>query len=153
MGEEGRQRGALPDDLTTAEREALHEVEVGIEWLRRAEGNLIAFHHAVGHGVDHLAAAERHLREAGHGDLADRVRDDLLPRGVTADDRWSYALVEEYQHSFLAEMAAFEAAVRADLAGGERHVAERHQRVAWRERARSGRSEGGGGEDGEGDSE
>lgn len=151
MGEEGGQRGTLPDDLTTAEREALHEVEVGIEWLRRAEGNLIAFHHAVGHGVDHLAVAERRLRETGHDDLADRVRDDLLPRGVTADDRWSYALVEEYQHSFLAEMAAFEAAVRADLAGGERHVAERHQQRAWRERARGERFQPDA--DGEGDSE
>lgn len=129
--------GAAPvEDLSERELRALHEAEVGLEWLRRAEGNLLAFHHAVGHGMDHFEAAERELRAAGHDDLADRVRDDLLPRGVTADGRWSYALVEEYRGSFLPAIASFESAVRSELADGKRHVAERRQRTAWRERSR-----------------
>lgn len=35
------------NDLTETEREALHEVELGIERMHRAHGHLVAFHHNV----------------------------------------------------------------------------------------------------------
>lgn len=126
-------RTASLDDV---QRDALHEVELGLEWLQRAHGHLVEFHHATGHGMDHLANAEELLREAGHDDLADRIRDEHLPTGVTAGDRWSYAVLEGFQDGVLADVQAFEADARNAIADGRRHVAERQQEREWRDRAR-----------------
>jgi hypothetical protein len=121
-------------DLTDGERTALHELQLGIEGVNRAYGHLLAFHHAIGRSMDHFAAAEPHLRDAGHEEYADTIRDRHLPAGVV-DDRWSYELVEAFEQGFLAEVTAFDEAIRADLAGGQSHVTERAQQRAWRERA------------------
>jgi hypothetical protein len=122
-------------DVGETEREALHELQLGIEHVHRAYGHLLAFHHQIGRGMDRFAAAEPLLRETGHGELADRIRDDILPSGVI-DDRWSYELVEAFEREFLAGTAAFERSVREEVADGVAHVAEREQQRAWRERAR-----------------
>ncbi|SFL23174.1 hypothetical protein SAMN04487950_2943 [Halogranum rubrum] len=122
-------------DLTEIEQNAMHEVEVGVEWMLRAQGHLLAFHHAIGHGMDHLDAAEQPLRDAGYPALADHIRDDLLSRGVTADDRWTYSVVEEFQRSFLPALTEFESEARETITDGRRHVAERAQEKTWRERA------------------
>ena len=124
----------LPD-LAETDRRAVHEVELALEWFQRAQGQLLAFHHATGHGMDHLREGERLLRESGRDDLADAVRDDLLPHGVVDDDRWSYDVVEEFQGSLLAEARGLERRVREELADGQRHVQERRQERAWKERA------------------
>ncbi|WP_255194079.1 hypothetical protein [Natronobeatus ordinarius] len=123
------------DELTEVELEALHEVELGLEWLQRAQGYLIEFHHATGHGMDHLALAESRLREAGHDELADDVRDNLLPHGVVDDDRWSYDVLEDFQATMLAEATVLERRVRRELADGRRHVTERRQERRWKTRA------------------
>ena len=122
-------------DLTDGERTALHELQLGVEGVYRAYGHLLAFHHAIGRSMDHFASAEPELRDAGHDDHADAIRDRHLPAGVI-DDRWSYELVEAFESGFLTEITAFDATVRADLAGGQSHVSERAQQRAWRERAR-----------------
>jgi hypothetical protein len=127
-------RDASDDGSTEASVDALHEVELGCEWLQRANGHLLQFHHATGHGMDHLAAAEEHLREAGETALADAIRDELLPRGVVDDDRWSYDLVESFQDGLLADVGAFEQLARDELAAGDRHVAERRQERRWKAR-------------------
>jgi hypothetical protein len=124
------------EQLTEREREALHEVELGLECILRAQGHLVEFHHATGHGMDHLAAAEELFRDAGHDDLADRIRDRHLPVGVTDDDRWSYAVLEGFQEGMLADVEAFEEHARSSLADGQRHVTERRQEREWRDRAR-----------------
>jgi len=126
--------GAPWTELEEGEIDALHEVEVGTEWLQRAHGHLLAFHHAVGHGMDHFEAAERVLRGEGHDELADELRDDLLPLGVL-DGTWSYGVVEAYQEGLLPATLDYEERLREELADGERHVAERRQRRRWRERA------------------
>ena len=126
-----RPTDATPEDETIT---ALHEVELGYEWLQRANGHLLQFHHATGHGMDHLAAAEEHLRAAGRDDLANAIRDELLPRGVVDDDRWSYDLVEEFLLALLDDVDRFEQLARAELAAGDRHVAERTQERRWKER-------------------
>jgi len=120
---------------TETEQEALHRVTLGMEWLQRAHGHLLAFHHNVGHAMDHFAAAEPLLREAGHVELADAIRDEYLPRGVVDEDRWSYDIVEDFEDGVLADMDAFETTVRTQLADGQRHVAERAQERRWKERS------------------
>lgn len=124
------------NELSQNERAAMHEVEVGIEWLLRAQGRLLAFHHAIGHGMDHLDVAESRLRADGYETLADHLRDDILPRGVTGDDRWSYNVVEEFQQAFLRPVTEFEETSREVVTDGKRHVEERAQEQAWRNRSR-----------------
>lgn len=119
-----------------AERAALHELTLGMEWIHRAHGHLLAFHHSTGHGMDHLAEAETLFREAGHVELADTIRDEYLPRGVIDGDRWSYDVVEDFEDGVFRDLQAFETAVRAEVADGKRHVAERVQERAWKDRAR-----------------
>ena len=124
-----------PPELEESALESLHEVELGLEWLQRAQGSLIEFHHATGHGMDHLRRAEVLLRECGCPELADTVRDDLLPHGVVDGDRWSYDVLESYQRTLLTEAMAVESAVREELADGQRHLPERRQERRWKDRA------------------
>lgn len=121
-------------DLTDAEREALHELQLGVEQVYRAYGRLLGFHHSLGRGMDHLDEGERLLREAGHEAYADALRDRHLPAGAVGD-QWSYELVESFRHGLLAAVSDFENEVREDLADGTEHVTERQQRRRWRERA------------------
>jgi len=114
---------------------ACHEVELGLEWLQRAQGHLLEFHHATGHAMDHLAEAERLLRACGETELANDLRDEHLPAGVVDGDRWSYDLVEEFQAGVLADVRGFERTARERLADGRRHPAERRQERAWKRRA------------------
>lgn len=123
------------EGLSDEEVEALHELELAVEWLRRAHGDLVAFHHEVGHAMDHLADAEGALREAERPELANAVRDEYLPRGVLDDDRWSYDVLESYESSFLEPLCEFEHNTRDRIAEGQRHVAERRQEREWRRRA------------------
>jgi hypothetical protein len=125
-------------DLSDEERDALHSIELGVEWLHRAHGDLVEFHHKTGHAMDHLAEAEQQLRDSGHTDLADALRDEYLPRGVIDEERWSYDVLETYQDGFLSKLTAFEERARGDVADGQRHVTERRQEREWKQRARDG---------------
>lgn len=125
-------------ELSDIERDAIHNVELSLEWLHRAHGDLIEFHHKTGHAMDHLAEAEVKLRACGHTELADALRDEYLPRGVIDGDRWSYDLVEGYQDGFLSEVTAFEELAREEVTDGQRHVAERQQEREWKQRAENG---------------
>lgn len=126
--------GGPDETLTESELEALHEVELGLEWLQRAQGCLVEFHHATGHGMDHLYRAEALLEESGRDALASALRNELLPRGVVDGDRWSYDVLEDFQEELLTDTVDFERRVRRDLADGTRHVAERRQERAWKDR-------------------
>jgi len=121
-------------DLTETELDALHRAELGVEWLRRAHGRLVDFHHATGHAMDHMAAAEATLREAGHTELADRLRDEVLPNGVV-EDRWTYDLLETFESGILEDVTGYERRMREELADGERHITERRQEREWKRRA------------------
>lgn len=124
-----------PIELSDTERAALHETELGVEWIHRAHGALIEFHHGVGHGMDHFARAQALFRQAGQTELADTLRDEQLPRGVADGDRWSYELLEAFQDGFLCEITAFEETARQRVSGGKRHVSERAQKQEWSRRA------------------
>lgn len=115
-------------DLTDEEREAIHEVERGTEWVRRAHGLLVAFHHAIGTAMDHYDAAEAAM-EADHPDLASRFASDVLPAGLTEEGHLSYELVAEFEGGFLASVEDATDAAREELVDGERYVVEaaRHE--------------------------
>ncbi|WP_255151458.1 hypothetical protein [Halorarius halobius] len=124
----------MPEELTDTEREALHALELGVEHVHRAFGALVECHHETGRAMDRFETARRKLRAAGHDEFADRLRDDLLPRGAV-DDRWTYELVEAFDDQIRADAVDVEKQVRERLAGGERHVTEKGQKRAWRRRA------------------
>ncbi|WP_129112629.1 hypothetical protein [Halegenticoccus tardaugens] len=127
---------ASDPDVTEEERRALHDFQVGIEYVYRSYGALLDFHHHLGHAMDRLHDAEEDLRAAGHEELADELRDEHLPAGAV-EDMWSYEIVESFREGFLREITDFEAGVRDDLADGRSHVTERRQQREWRERAES----------------
>ncbi|MDS0258042.1 hypothetical protein NDI56_01315 [Haloarcula sp. S1CR25-12] len=120
--------------LSEAELAALHEAELGVEWMRRAHGSLVEVHHATGHAMDHLHEAEATLREHGHTELADQLRDELLPSGAI-EDRWTYDLLETFESGILADVTDYERLVREQLADGRRHLTERRQEREWKRRA------------------
>ncbi|WP_276259332.1 hypothetical protein [Haloglomus litoreum] len=122
------------DGLTEPERAALHDLELGLEHVRRGYGALVTFHHQIGRGMDRFDDARARLREAGHDDLADRLRDEVLPAGAVGD-RWSYELVADFRREFLADVTAMEADAREALAEGGHHLTERRQQARWRDRA------------------
>ncbi|RKD95826.1 hypothetical protein [Halopiger aswanensis] len=127
-------------DLTDAEEDALHDLQLGIEHVHRAYGTLLEFHHQLGHAMDRMSDAEDALREAGHEEWANRLRDDHLPAGAISD-QWTFELVEEFSTEFLEDVDEFEATVRDELADGIDHVTERQQKRALRERARGPESD------------
>jgi hypothetical protein len=139
-----RERNRYPDELSEREREALHQVELGVENLHRAHGHLVSFHHSTGRAMDHLDTAERLLRECGYDQFADELRDEYLPRGVVAErdsedafgGRWSYDILETFQDTFLADIVTFGERVTTEVADGLRHAAERKQESEWIDRSR-----------------
>lgn len=122
------------DDLTEAEREALHALQLGVEHVHRAYGELLSCHHQTGRAMDRFETAREKLRAAGHDAFADTLRDEVLPTGAV-DERWTYELVEAFEDDLHAESVAFEKRVRDALADGERHLTEREQQRGWRRRA------------------
>ena len=110
-------------DLTEAEREAIHEVEGGAEWIHRAHGLLVEFHHAVGHAMDHYDDAAEAL-SAEHPALADRLDAEVLPAGLTEEGHLSYQLVSEFEEGFLATVEGATDAAREEIVDGERYVVE-----------------------------
>src|SRR6188472_1119123 len=63
------------------------------------------------------------LREAGHAEVADRLRTELVGRNVV-QGRWTFQIVEEYDDGYYATFKRLEAAARDDLVGGRRHLFE-----------------------------
>ncbi|SFR49632.1 hypothetical protein [Halogeometricum limi] len=124
-----------PDvDLTDEELDALHNLQLAVEHVYQAYGDLLRFHHEIGHAMDQMNDAETALREAGHEAWANRLRDHLLPSGAI-DDAWTYELVDAFRDGLLADATDLESDVREDLADGVDHVTERRQQARWRERA------------------
>jgi hypothetical protein len=123
----------LPD-LSETEADAVHEVELGIEWLRRAHGDLLGVHHKTGHAFDHFDEAVSLLAAAGHEDLADALLEDHLTSGVV-DGRWTYDLVESFESGMYDDLNGFERRVREAITDGQRHVVERQQEQRWERRA------------------
>ncbi|ELZ18945.1 hypothetical protein C478_00665 [Natrinema thermotolerans DSM 11552] len=122
-------------ELSDAEQAALHELQLGIEHVHRAYGTLLEFHHELGHAMDRMGDAEDRLREAGHEEWADALRDEHLPAGAISDE-WTFELVEEFSGEFLDEVDTFEEEVREELADGIDHVTERRQKRRLRDRAK-----------------
>lgn len=113
-----------PEDLTSVEAVSLEDVERALEEFRRAHGALVEFHHAVGRAMEHFEAASEELPEE-HAALADRIEDEILSAGVTADGKLTYQLVAEFEDGILPTVEDVVARALEELADGERYPIER----------------------------
>ena len=114
------------DDLSDDERTAVEEVERGLEQIHRAHGSLVAFHHAVGSAMEHFDEAEERLGD-DHADLAARLREEVLPAGVTADGKLTYQLVAEFEEGLLETVEMTADRTFEELADGRRYPLERRE--------------------------
>lgn len=113
--------GIAPDTL-----EAVHQLEVAVEWVERAFGALLDAHHETGHAQGLLLEAADALEEAGHGELACRARAVGALDAVHA--RWTYQVVDEYRSHLIEPVRALDHRVREELTGGARHCFEARQK-------------------------
>lgn len=122
------------DDDTVA---AVGKVSEALEYVERARGHLYSFHQLMGHADLLLGGACDELREAGHGDVADRLETELVGRNVL-HGRWTFQVVEEFDDGYWTEFRDHERRVRNDLVGGERHLFEARMKDERRTHGRSG---------------
>lgn len=100
--------------------QAAHRLEVAVEWVERAHGALLDFHHHMGHSQEMMLQAAAALAEAGETELGDRLREKIAPLDAIPG-RWTYQIVDEFRAWFLEPVRAFEAEVRGTVNGGVRH--------------------------------
>lgn len=102
---------------------ALGKLSEAFEVVEEARGHLYAFHRRCGTADLTLGEAVDQLRDAGHGELADRIERELVGRNVL-EGRWSFQLVEEYDDGYYAAFKELERQARDELADGRRHLFE-----------------------------
>jgi len=122
------------DDDTIA---AVGKVSEALEYVERARGHLYSFHQLMGHADLTLGEACDALREAGHGEVADRLETDMVGRNVL-HGRWTFQIVEEFDDDYWSRFREHDARVRDELVGGERHLFEARMKEDRRSRGRSG---------------
>lgn len=116
--EHRRPAGVGDDDVAAAGK-----MTEALERLERARGHLYAFHQLLGETdllLDEVIAA---LERGGRGELAERVRVDLIGRNVL-DGRWTFQVVEEFDDTYWSRFREHEHRLREALTAGRRHVFE-----------------------------
>jgi len=124
------QRPAGVSDQTIS---ALGTLSEAFEAVESARGFLYNFHRVTGTADITLGKAIDELREAGHGDLAERLEREILGRNVL-QDRWTFQIVEEYDQNYYSVFQELERTAREELVGGRRHIFEAEMKE--RERTR-----------------
>ena len=112
-----------PDGVDDATVEALGKLSEALEVVEEARGHLYAFHRRSGTADLTLGEAVDALRDAGHAELADRIRTELVGRNILAG-RWSFQVVEEYDDGYYRDVKDLEAHAREQLVEGKRHLFE-----------------------------
>jgi hypothetical protein len=123
MTSEPRHTRARPDGVTDADVTALGKVSEALEWVERARGRLYDFHQLSGRADLLLGEAAELLEDAGHAELADGLRREIVGRNVIAG-RWTFQIVEEYDDDYWSTVRAFEKRCRDEICEGVRHLFE-----------------------------
>lgn len=117
---EADRRPAGVDDATVA---AVGKLGEAVEWIERARGRLYDFHQMSGRADLLLGEAAEALDGAGHAELAERIRVDLVGRNVL-EGRWTFQIVEEYDATYWEPARSARRAVESRLLAGREHVYE-----------------------------
>lgn len=126
-----------PDGADDATVEAVGKVTEALEWVERARGHLYDVHQMMGHADLLFGEAADALAEAGHTDIADRLRTELVGLN-TIDGRWTFQIVEEFDDGYWTAARDHERRVRDDLLDGRRHVFESEMKEDRRTHGRPG---------------
>lgn len=127
----------LDDGFDDATVEAVGKLSEAFEVVEDARGSLYRFHRLSGTADFTLGEAVDQLREAGHGDLADRIERDLLGRNVLPG-MWTFQVVERYDDGYYDTFRKVVAEAREQLTGGERHTYEARLKQNRRTKGRPG---------------
>jgi DNA-binding transcriptional ArsR family regulator len=127
-------RPAGVDDATVA---AMGKLDEALETVEEARGHLYAMHRLTGSADLALGEALDALEDAGHVELAQQVREELVGRNVLAG-RWTYQVVEEYDDGYYATFRRLEELARRQLVDGHRHVFEAEMKARRRTPGRPG---------------
>ena len=88
-----------PEGVSDATVEAVGLLSEALETVDRACGALYTFHQMIGHADFRLDDAIAKFNEAGHPEMADLIRKDLLGRNVI-DGRWTFQIVEDFDEHY-----------------------------------------------------
>ena len=127
----------VPDGVSDDAVEAVGKVTAALEVVEHARGMLYAFHRLIGRADNELADALDQLESAGHADLAERVRTDLVGRNVI-DGRWTFQVVEEFDDTSWTTFRGWDRTVRDEVLDGRRHVYEAQMKERNRTHGRPG---------------
>ena len=116
---------------------AAGKVSEALETIERARGALYDFHQLMGHADFQFGDAADALEEAGHRELAEVLRSDVVGRNALPG-RWTFQIVEEFDDGYYAATKNGERQVRDELLGGRRHVFESEMKESRRSAGRSG---------------
>ena len=117
--------------------DAVGAITAAFEVVEHARGMLYAFHRLTGRADNELADALDQLAEAGHQELADELRAELVGRNVLPG-RWTFLVVEAYDEDYYRVFEAAEKRVRDELMAGRRHVYEARLKEENRTHGRPG---------------
>ena len=113
-------RPGSTDDATVA---AVGKLSEALEWVERARGRLYDLHQMSGHADLLIGEAVDDLEAAGHTEIAERLRAEIVGRNLI-EGRWSFQIVEEYDATYWGPVRAAVFAVEDELMAGNRHVFE-----------------------------
>ncbi len=131
--------GDGPGDALTVE--AVGKITEALETVERARGHLYSFHQLTGSADLQLGEGVDLLRDAGHGDLADRLERDLVGRNVIPG-HWTFQIVEAYDDTYWSAFRDLEKQARDSLTGGRRHLFEAGMKEERRSHGQPGHSAG-----------
>lgn len=109
--------------MTDATVTAVGTLTEALEYAIRARGHLYSMHQLVGRADLLAGQAADELEQAGHLEQARAVREHLVGRNVL-EGRWTFQVVEEFDHDWYGVFARTERHVRDELLDGRRHVKE-----------------------------
>lgn len=112
-----------PPGVDRATVDAMGQLSAALEVVEEARGMLYGFHRMTGRADNDLGDALDALAAAGHEDLAERIREDLVGRNVISR-RWTFQIVEDYDDHYWARFREWERTAREELVAGRRHVYE-----------------------------
>lgn len=126
-----------PEGVSDDTVEAVGKVSEALEFVERARGQLYSFHQLMGHADLLLGEACDALRDAGHGEVAERLETELVGRNVLYG-RWTFQIVEDFDDNYWSVFRDHERGVRDELQQGMRHVFEARMKEDRRTHGRKG---------------
>jgi hypothetical protein len=130
---------AVPPNVDEQTVAALGLLSEALETTERARGHLYTFHQLTGTADFKLGEAADGLADAGHLELAEELRADLIGRNVIAG-RWTFEIVEDYDDNYWGRFRRLEQQVREQLAAGRRHLQEAQLKEQRRTHGKPGHS-------------